>query len=155
MANIQKHFSFFALCACAFFALAACPNDPTEQPDPQPQTAATPTASPAGGTYNTAQSVSLSSATANAQIRYTTNGTDPTATSTLYSSPIAINQTTTLKAIAVREGMNTSGIMTEVYTITGGQPQTAAPPTASPTGGTFNTAQSVTLSSTTANAQIR
>jgi len=88
--------------------------------DNSKQTVATPAANPAAGTYNSAQSITLSCATTNATIYYTTNGNTPTETSSLYSGAISIAATTTLKAIAVKEGMNTSGVLTAVYTIQAG-----------------------------------
>jgi Carbohydrate esterase, sialic acid-specific acetylesterase/Chitobiase/beta-hexosaminidase C-terminal domain/F5/8 type C domain/Secretion system C-terminal sorting domain len=68
------------------------------------------------GTYNTPISVTLTG-TSGATIRYTTDGSTPTATTgTVYSAPIAINTTTTLKAIAVSSS-STSAILTATYTI--------------------------------------
>jgi len=95
--------------------------------DPNRSTVATPTPSVVAGTYNAAQSVTLSCATENAAIYYTTNGNNPTKTSTRYTGAISIGSTTTLKAIAVKEGMNNSGILTVVYTV-----QTATPNGGSP-----------------------
>jgi acetyl esterase/lipase len=95
-------------------SLTGCPADNTDSGETK--TVAAPTASPSGGTYSTAQSVKLSTATEGANIYYTTNGRDPTETSRLYSSQIAINGTTTLKAIAVKDGIKNSAIMTAVYT---------------------------------------
>ncbi len=48
------------------------------------------------------------SAESGAEIRYTTNGTTPTASSTLYSSPLTLTATTTVKAIALKNGLNSS-----------------------------------------------
>ena len=48
------------------------------------------------------------SAESGAEIRYTTNGTTPTASSSLYSAPITLNATTTVKAIALKNGLNSS-----------------------------------------------
>jgi len=98
--------------------------------DPNRQTVAMPAPSVAAGTYNAAQSVTLSCATENATIYYTTNGNNPTETSNKYSGAINIGVTTTLKAIAVKEGMNNSSILTAVYTIQ--TVTTAATPTANP-----------------------
>ncbi|MFZ0686674.1 MAG: chitobiase/beta-hexosaminidase C-terminal domain-containing protein [Terriglobales bacterium] len=83
-------------------------------------TAATPTFSPAPGTYSSAQSVTLSDATSGATIYYTTNGTTPTVNSTKYVSPITVSATTTIEAVAVAAGYNNSSIATGTYTITTG-----------------------------------
>ena len=84
------------------------------------QTVATPTFSPAGGTYSGTQSVSISCTTQGATIYYTTDGTDPImptgATGTVYTQPITISQTTTVKAVAMKEGMNNSAIASATYT---------------------------------------
>lgn len=82
------------------------------------------TASPAGGTYASAVSVTLSSE-AGAAIYYTTNGTTPTTASTRYTTAITISATTTLKAISVDVAGNTSAVMSQTYTIGGAAP--AAP----------------------------
>lgn len=50
-----------------------------------------------------------------AEIRYTTNGTTPTASSTLYSAPLTLTATTTVKAIALKNGLNSS-VATKVFT---------------------------------------
>ena len=82
------------------------------------ETVATPTISPAGGDYTTTQNVTISCATSEATIYYTTNGEDPTASSNQYADAISVNQTTTVKAIAVKSGMTDSNIASAVYTIT-------------------------------------
>jgi len=80
---------------------------------------ATPTLSPVPGTYTSAQSVTLADITSGASIYYTTNGTTPTTTSTLYSAgtPIAVNSTTTIEALAVSANAANSSVATGVYTI--------------------------------------
>ncbi len=50
------------------------------------------------GFYSSAQTVTITTTEPNADIRYTTNGTVPTSTSTLYTGPITISATTVLKA---------------------------------------------------------
>ncbi len=75
---------------------------------------ATPLFSPAGGLYFSPQTVTISTTTAGASIYYTTDGSTPTSASTLYSAPITISSTTTLKAIATL-GTIDSGINTAVY----------------------------------------
>jgi hypothetical protein len=118
-----------------------------------PPTVAAPTFNPAGGSYTSAQSVAIATATTGASIRYTTNGTTPTSTTgTLYSGPVAISATTTLKAIAYKSGSNDSSVSSATYTIS--TPQVVAP-SFSPAGGTFTSAQSVTITSVTSGASIR
>jgi hypothetical protein len=82
--------------------------------------AATPTFTPAGGTYTAAQSVTIASTTPGAAIHYTTDGSDPTAASTTYTAPVSVATTTTLKAIATATGYTASAIGTATYTIGGG-----------------------------------
>jgi len=87
--------------------------------------AAIPQAAPPGGEYFGSQSVTLTSATEGALIYYTTDGSEPTAGSSRYTGTISISNTTanmtapvTLKAIAVKEGMEDSYVFTAIYTIT-------------------------------------
>ncbi len=115
--------------------------------------AATPTFTPAAGTYTSAQSVTLSSSTSGALIYYTTNGVDPTSASTPYTGAINIASTTTLKAIAYdSSNANPSSVATALYTIN--IATAAETPTFSPAAGTYSSAQSVTLSSATSGAHI-
>jgi len=113
--------------------------------------AATPAFSPAPGTFTSVQSVTLSDSTTGAAIYYTTNGSTPTAASTLYSAPIAVSATTTIEAIAVASGYTNSAVATGAYTI---NIPTAATPAFSPAPGSFSSAQSVTLSDATTGAAI-
>jgi hypothetical protein len=116
-------------------------------------TVATPSFSPAAGTYNGAQSVTISSATAGATIYYTTNGATPTASSTVYTAPINVATSLTLKALAVKSGMTNSAVATAAYTINV-QAGTVATPAFNPPGGTYAGTQSVGIFSATAGATI-
>ena len=112
--------------------------------------AAVPTFSPPPGSYASAQSVAVSDATTGAAIYYTTNGTTPTTSSTLYAGPIGVSATTTIQAIAAANAYSTSPVASGVYTIT----PPAAAPTFSPPAGTYMTAETVTLGDATPNAVI-
>ena len=79
------------------------------------ESVATPTFSPEAGSYTTTQNVTISCTTEGATIHYTLDGNDPTTSSAVYSAPIAISQTTTVKAMAVKSGMNNSTVATAVY----------------------------------------
>ncbi|MEI8364413.1 MAG: chitobiase/beta-hexosaminidase C-terminal domain-containing protein [archaeon] len=110
---------------------------------------ATPIADPLGGVYTDPQIVVLDTLTSGASIYYTTDGSTPTTSSTLYFIPIPINLTTILKAIAVK-GLDSSAVMTEKYEITG----QVATPEADPVAGTYVAPQTVELSSATFEAKI-
>ena len=73
------------------------------------QTCATPTFSVESGVYTSARSVSLAS-TSGATIYYTTDGNNPTTSSSEYKSAITVSETMTIKAIAVKEGYNNSQV---------------------------------------------
>ena len=110
-----------------------------------------PLISPAGGTYATAQQVSISIPTSGASIYYLINGGTPT----LYTGTFTVSATTTVLAVGVTFGGGTyaSGpATTQIYTI---QAQ-AVPvvPVVYPPGGTYATAQQITLSETTPGASI-
>lgn len=117
-------------------------------------TVAPPTASPAAGNFGSTQSVTLSSLTAGAAIRYTVDGTTPTSSSTLYTVPITVAASLTIKAYASLVGLVDSAVASFAYVITSGL-STVAAPTASPTAGTYGTVQTVTLSTVTGGATIR
>lgn len=80
---------------------------------------AAPTFSPEGGEFSTADyKVTLSTTTEGASIYYTTDGTtEPSASSTLYTDAgITLNATTTIKAIAIKQGLDNSEVVTATYT---------------------------------------
>ncbi|MGB9254676.1 MAG: chitobiase/beta-hexosaminidase C-terminal domain-containing protein [Candidatus Korobacteraceae bacterium] len=78
--------------------------------------AATPAFSPANGTYVGTQTVSISSSPY-ATVYYTTDGSDPTTSSPVYSEPITVSTTTIVKAMATAPGCTPSIVSTAVFTI--------------------------------------
>ena len=76
---------------------------------------ATPSISPNGGDFYAPVDVTLSTLTDGASIYYTTDGTDPDETSTLYTAPFTVSSTTTVKAIGVKEGLDNSAIASATF----------------------------------------
>jgi hypothetical protein len=74
---------------------------------------------PEGGVFNQTQVVTICSPTAEAEIHYTTDGTDPVLSSSLYSGPITVTGNMTIKTKAFKAGLNDSSIQCAAYTITG------------------------------------
>jgi hypothetical protein len=79
--------------------------------------AATPTFSIASGTYNSAQSVTISDSTPGTTIYYTTNGVAPTTGSSVYSGAITVSASETVEAIAVSSTTTQSAVASATYTI--------------------------------------
>jgi hypothetical protein len=112
----------------------------------------TPAFSPAGGSFTKAQQVTLSDGTAGATIYYTIDGSVPTTSSAVYSSPISVDSgSVTIKALAQAPGLSASSVVSATYTI---QPAATATPTFSPGTGTYTSTQSVTISDSTPGATI-
>jgi hypothetical protein len=72
---------------------------------------------PPAGAYSSSQSVSVGDATAGTTIYYTTDGTAPTTSSTVYSGPITVGSSETLQAIATETGFTKSPAAIAAYTI--------------------------------------
>ena len=89
---------------------------PSVQPSPSAESVKTPVAIPNGGIFTSTQMITLTCETSGATIYYTTDGTAPTTNSTVYISPFMIFDTTTIKAIAVKEDMADSAVMTASFT---------------------------------------
>ena len=109
---------------------------------------ATPTFTVTAGTYNVAQSVELECTTPSSTIYYTTDGTDPTTSSSVYSTAISVNVTTTIKAIAVADGLDDSNIASATYTLKCVSPTITVP------SGAFVSTKNVTIECTTTGAAI-
>ena len=120
----------------AYWASVMHPPDPSVP---------TPTFSPAPGTYHTPQTVTISDAMNGATIYYTLDGTLPTTSSPIFTTPISISATTSIYAMATHSGYPRSSIALATYSIL---LPTAPPPAFSPTPSTFGGPQSVALSNT-------
>ena len=75
------------------------------------------TFTPAAGIYPNAQSVTLLDTDSSAKIYYTTDGSAPSASSTLYSGPIAVPASETIRAIAIDPNLYNSDVATSAYVI--------------------------------------
>jgi len=107
-----------------------------------------PTIAPAGGTYSTDQTVSIQGP-AGATLRYTTNGSTPTTSSTLYTAPFQVSAATTVKARAFHPDWATSGTSTAVYTFVVATPSLSLP------SGSYAPGQAVTITGETPGATLR
>lgn len=76
----------------------------------------TPTISPEEGEITAETEISISCATEGASIYYTIDGTDPTAESILYEAPFTLAAEATVKAIAVKDGLENSSIASAKFT---------------------------------------
>jgi len=112
--------------------------------EPEVKKVATPSFTPPGGRYTSSQTVTMQSTTLGVTIVYTTDGTEPNSSSQVYSNPINVNRSTTIKAKAFRDGLYDSATASATYRI-----ETTPPPPANfvfVQGGTFhNGTSNVTL----------
>ncbi len=81
--------------------------------------AATPSVTPDSGNYSGSVQVTITDSTSGATIRYTTDGSTPTATSTLYNGPFTLTTSTTLKARAFINGGGASSVVEKDYLVNG------------------------------------
>jgi lysophospholipase L1-like esterase len=107
-----------------------------------------PAISIAPGTYNNDVAVALACATSGASIRYTTDGSTPSASSTLYSGSFNITASGTLKVAAFKTGM-ASSIVTSCDVALA-----VATPAFSPVAGSYGVSQNVSITSATTGASI-
>ncbi len=107
---------------------------------------ATPKFSVPGGSYSSSQAVAITDATIDAAIYYTTDGSTPTASSKVYSAPISVTATETIKAIAIAPDYHPSAVASVTYTLTG---PVAAEPAATETIAIAESTSGVTVYYTT------
>lgn len=109
--------------AVTVIVTAGAANDTTPDNNTAPATTnltatATPTFSPAPGTYPLPQNVTITDATPGAAIHYTIDGTDPSASSTPYTAAIPVSTgTTIIRAIAVAPNYAPSAVAAASYTV--------------------------------------
>jgi hypothetical protein len=127
------------------YSLAAPPTTPP------PSSAAMPSFSLAAGTYASAQTLTISDQTPGAVIYYATDGTMPSASSSVYNGQITVSSSETVAAIAVANGYAVSAVATATYTL---NLPSAAAPTFSVAAGTYTSPQTVSISDTTPNTTI-
>lgn len=132
----MKRFSVGALALSALvtvlLATACGGEDPVHTPTIQAgatvsssrKQVATPAFDPVAGTYSSAVSVTLSDATNGVAIYYTTDHTTPSKASTLYTGPITVSSTTTIEAVAMKNGFSDSAIASATYVISSTSPTT-------------------------------
>ena len=114
MKSILKKVAGVAVAAVLALGMFGCSNGIDY---PVKETVATPVFSVASGAVDSRTSVTITCATEGAKIYYTTDGSEPTASSTEYKAAISITKAVILKAIAVKDGMNDSTVASVSYTI--------------------------------------
>ena len=115
MKSIVKKVAGIAVAVTLAFGIAGCTVN--VKTDSKIETVATPTFSVASGEVENGTEVAISCTTEGAKIYYTTDGNDPTGASTEYTAAISVTEDITIKAIAVKEGMNDSAVASISYKI--------------------------------------
>ena len=110
--------------------------------------AETPTVAPNGGTFTGSVSVTLSTGTAGATIRYTTDNSAPLITSAEYTGALTFSTTTTIKAVAFKGGYSESSVASATFN------ELTAIPVITPAAGTFVGTVTVTMSTATTGGTI-
>ena len=134
MKSILKKVAGLALSAALVFGMISCSSEAENNAaligilnsskgnsgTPVKETVATPAFSIESGAVDSGTEVTITCGTEGAKIYYTTDGTEPTESSTEYANAITITEAVTLKAIAVKSGMNDSAVASVSYTISSG-----------------------------------
>ena len=114
-----------------------------------PSTVVVPQLSLAAGRYQTIQAVSATCVTAQAVIRYTSDGSDPTEAAAIFPASLVIDHNLTLKARGFKAGFSPSPIASAVYELQ------VPSPTLTPAPGVYANEQAVVISTSTASDLIR
>ena len=111
---MKKRFFMIVIALLIVLISLSCSKKTTE---PEVKKVATPSFTPPGGRYTSSQTVTMQSTTLGVTIVYTTDGTEPNSSSQVYSNPINVNRSTTIKAKAFRDGLYDSATASATYTI--------------------------------------
>lgn len=143
------------LAALALIFVAACTTHTT-----QPQQLPALVFDPPGGSYLVGQTITITCSEENAQIHWTSDGSEPTQQSALYTVPLAIpavfqaaSMSGTIKARAFKTGWDPSPIASSTYTTA--YAVTVATPQITPEEGAIESGSLITISCATPDAEIR
>ena len=131
MKSILKKVAGLALSAALVFGMISCSSEADNNAaligilnsskgnsgTPVKETVATPAFSVASGEIDSGTEVTITCATEGAKIYYTKDGSNPTVSSSEYTTAISVTEAVTLKAIAVKDGMNDSAVASASYSI--------------------------------------
>jgi nucleoid-associated protein YgaU len=110
----MSRFVTLAIAVGLSLCLLGCPS----APPPVQNTVAAPTFKPAAGTFTDPVTVEIACQTEGAEIHYTLDGSEPTSTTgTVYATPIKIDKTATITAIAVKKDWQDSPVMKGTFEI--------------------------------------
>jgi alpha-tubulin suppressor-like RCC1 family protein len=102
------------------------------------------------GNYSSSQTLTIT-ASSGEQLYYTTDGSAPTSSSTLYTGPISVTSTETVNVQAYLNGNPIGSVVSATYNFT---PVVVASPVVSITGGSYPAPFNVTVSCATSGATI-
>jgi O-glycosyl hydrolase len=108
-------------CSATLLAAGCGGGGSSALPPAPPPAAAAPAFWPVPGSYSqtsAGQSITLTDSTSGATIYYTTDGSTPTTSSPVYTSPISVTATATIKAVATASGFSSSAVASGSYTLT-------------------------------------
>jgi uncharacterized protein YjdB len=111
-------------------------------------TAATPVISPYSGVFTSTQTVTITCSTPGTWLYYTTDGSNPTTASQVYTGPFTVTTTTTVKAMAAGGSYNASPVAFAIFTLA------ASAPVISPISGVYAGPQTVTITESTPGTSI-
>ncbi|MCL2157807.1 MAG: chitobiase/beta-hexosaminidase C-terminal domain-containing protein [Oscillospiraceae bacterium] len=113
--SVTGHIRYAAIAATKTEPAYAASQKTSASTTPPLFRAKKPQASPGGQTFYGSIEISLTSATEGASIYYTTDGSDPTTDGKLYAGPFSLSSSATLKAIAAKNGMLDSYVLTATF----------------------------------------